>query len=110
VDSGCNNRVRPAEHAIFLPFAGETRKGILGDPYSREILYIISFPISALRGRSLMTRKEVDLTHISVDKRGHFRFHVSKKAAMELSLKDKENFKVLVDKSKGEIIFQLQPE
>jgi len=57
-----------------------------------------------------MTRKEVDLTHISVDERGHFRFHVSKKAAMELGLKDKENFKVLVDKSKGEIIFQLQPE
>jgi len=57
-----------------------------------------------------MARKEVALTHISVDKRGHFRFHVTEKAAMELGLKDKENFKVLVDKSKGEIIFQLQPE
>jgi hypothetical protein len=63
-----------------------------------------------LRGRSLMTRKEVALTHISVDERGHFRFHVTKKAAMDLGLKDKENFKVLVDKNKGEIIFQLQPE
>lgn len=57
-----------------------------------------------------MARKEVALTHISVDRRGHFRFHVTEKAAMELGLKDKENFKVLVDKSKGEIIFQLQSE